>query len=100
MADNSDDLLLDDKSLYDEHNSKWRAPQGVYMNDVDARLRLVRFARILLTISQLISVFLTLIIFIGVMKLIFFTNYETVIMDDGSQLFCTLDDDGAVAVAY
>lgn len=100
MADNSDNLLLDDKSLYSEHNSKWRAPQGVYMNDVDARLRLVRFARILLTVSQLISVFLALIIFIGVMKLVFFTNYETVIMDDGSQLFCTLDDDGAVAVAY
>lgn len=100
MADNSDDLLLDDKSLYDEHNSKWRAPQGVYINDIDARLRLVKYARILLTISQIISVSLTLIIFVGVMKLVFFTNYETVILDDGSQLFCTIDEDGAVAVAY
>lgn len=100
MADNSDDLLLDDKTLYDENNSKWRAPQGVYMNDVDARLRLVRYARIFLTISQIISVSLALIIFVGIVKLVFFTNYETVILDDGSQLFCTLDKDGAVAVAY
>ena len=100
MANNSDDLLLDDETIYNPNNSKWRASQGVYLGDVDARLRLLKHSKMLFAISQGISIFLVLIIFVGVMKLIFFTNYETLIMDDGSQLFCTIDDDGSIAVAY
>ena len=100
MTDKIDNFGLNDESLYDKDNSKWGKPQGLYMNDVDARVRLVKFFRRFLAISQAITLFLALVIFIGVITLIFFTNYESVIMDDGSQLFCTLDKDGTVAIAY
>lgn len=85
---------------YENHQSEWRKPQGTYVNDIDAYKRLsVWLSRILLS-SQLLSLFLMVIIFIGMSYMLLFSNYENVIMDDGSRLFCTILEDDSIGIAY
>lgn len=94
------DLLEDEGDFFYTGNSKWGKPQGSYHTDLDAKKKLKEFYRICLKVSQIITFVLVILIFTAMIKMTFFTTYEIVILDDSSQLFCTLDDDGAVAIAY
>lgn len=85
---------------YDNHQSEWRKPQGIYMTDVDAKKRLVRYLSRLLFGSQLLSLFLMVVLFTGISYMLLFGHYENVIFDDGSRLFCTILEDGTVGIAY
>ena len=85
---------------YQNHQSEWRKPQGIYVNDIDAYKRLSLWLSRILLSSQLLSLFLMVIIFIGMSYMLLFSNYENVIMDDGSRLFCTILEDDSIGIAY
>lgn len=100
----SDNVLLsvleDEGEFFNTGDSQWRKPQGSYHSDLDAKKKLKEFYRISLKVSQIITFVLVVLIFTAMIKMTFFTTYEVVIFDDSSQLFCTLDENGAVAIAY
>lgn len=85
---------------YDNHQSDWRKPQGIYATDVDAHKRLDSFYGKVLMLSQLTSLVLMAIIFLGMSYMLLFGNFENVVMDDGSRLFCTILADGSIGIAY
>lgn len=85
---------------YENHQSEWRKPQGIYVDDVDAHKRLSLWLSRILFGSQLLSLFLMVIIFIGMSYMLLFSNYENVILDDGSRLFCSILEDGSIGIAY
>lgn len=95
-----EELLLDDESIFPPNNSEWRRPQGTYIRDFDALIRLKNFYRKSLVVSEYITYFLTILVLVVLVKLVFFTTYEVTVLDDGSQLFCTIEDDGSIAIAY
>mgnify|MGYP003512564001 CR=1 FL=1 len=85
---------------HSQHNSEWRRPQGIYANDVDAKKRLDNLYRKALVVSQILSLILMLIVFFGMSYMLLFGNFENVILDDGSRLFCTIMADGSVGIAF
>lgn len=85
---------------YDRHDTEWRKPQGIYADDIDARKRLDNLYRRFLVISQILSLALMLIVFFGMGYMLLFGNFENVILDDGSRLFCTIMSDGSVGIAF
>ena len=80
--------------------SEWRKPQGIYIDDIDAKKRLRLWLGRFLIGSQMLSLFLMILLFLGMTLMLASGNYENVIFDDGSRLFCTLLDDGSVGIAY
>ena len=85
---------------YDNHQSEWRKPQGIYVTDVDAHKRLGNWLSRILLGSQVLSLFLIVILFMGMSYMLLFGNYENGILDDGSRLFCTVLEDGSIGIAY
>ena len=85
---------------HDSHQSEWRRPQGIYVNDIDAQKRLSLWLGRILISSQVLSLLLMTLLFIGMTFMLAFGNYENVIFDDGSRLFCTLLEDDSVGIAY
>lgn len=85
---------------YDNHQSEWRKPQGSYITDIDAHKRLNKWLTIILFSSQLVSLALMTLIFICMSYMLLFGNFENVILDDSSRLFCTILEDGSVGIAY
>lgn len=85
---------------YSSHQSEWRKPQGIYVTDVDAKKRLDALYRKVLMTSQVVSLVLMAVIFFGMSYMLLFANFENVVLDDGSRLFCTILKDGSVGIAY
>ena len=85
---------------HNSHQSEWRRPQGSYYGDIDALKRLRMWLGRLLISSQILSLVLMTVLFIGMSFMLISGNYENVIFDDGSRLFCTLLDDDSVGIAY
>lgn len=85
---------------HDSHQSEWRKPQGIYLDDIDAKKRLSLWLGRFLISSQVVSLLLMTLLFIGMTFMLAFGNYENVIFDDGSRLFCTLLEDDSVGIAY
>lgn len=85
---------------YDNHQSEWRKPQGLYNDDIDAHQRLNKGLARAVFASQIFSVFCMTLLIVGLVFLFVSGNYENVIFDDGSLLFCTTLEDGTVGIAY
>lgn len=85
---------------YENHQSDWRKPQGLYVNDIDAHKRLNKMLSKAVLASQAFSLFCMVLLAVGLSFLFLSGNYENVIFDDGSLLFCTTLKDGSVGIAY
>lgn len=85
---------------YESNQSDWRKPQGLYNTDIDAHKRLNQALSKAVFASQLFSSFCMVLLIIGLVFLFVSGNYEKVIFDDGSLLFCTTLEDGTVGLAY
>ena len=87
---------------YDHTNeiSEWRKPQGLYLNDINAKEKLNAFFITAIKISEAVSFILILFIFFGLLAFVFFTNFETVYLSDGSQLGCVVNSDGTTTLVY
>lgn len=87
---------------YDHTNtiSEWRKPQGLYLNDINAKKKLNNVFMTAIKISEAVNFILIIFIFIGLLVFIFFTNFETVYLSDGSQLGCVVNSDGTTTLVY
>lgn len=85
-------MLYVPEPVHNDPNSDWRKQDLDFLADPRALKRQREFGNKAIAILTYINIFLCAAIFIGIIKLLFFTNYETVYIDDGTYHSCVIEN--------
>jgi len=88
-------LYVPESSNTDKY-SRWRKKDYSHLDNPVVKERHLGVLKNILQYSSVLNLILCLIIFLGIINLIFFTNYDYTILDDGTYLNCIIDVNGVV----
>lgn len=86
--------------MHDDKFSKWRRPEQSYLLDPEAKRRQLQLSLLILRASNILNILLALVVMIGIIKLLLFTDYERVVFDDDTYLSCIVEPDGTISTSY
>lgn len=81
-------------------HSKWRKPSSAYLENKRAKLQQLSILKTLTKASSVLNVTLAVCIFFALIALLFFTDYERVVFDDGTYLSCIIEPNGTIVTKY
>lgn len=87
---------------YDNSSSatNWRKPQGLYLRDAYAYREADKFISKHLKYSLWFNFILLVLLFFMLIGFLWFTNFETVYITDGTLTSCIIKEDGSISIAY
>lgn len=88
------------ETMHKDKFSKWRKPEQSYLFDPDAKARQLQLSLLILKASNILNMLLALVVMIGIIKLLLFTDYERVVFDDDTYLSCIVEPDGTISTSY
>lgn len=81
-------------------HSKWRKPSNSYLESKRAKTQQIKILKVLMKAVSTLNVVLAIVVFCALILLVFFTDYERVVFDDGTYLTCILEPDGSIVTKY
>lgn len=88
------------ETMHNDRFSKWRKPEQAYLNDPEAKRRQLQLTTFILKVSGMLNMLLALVVMVGIVKLLLFTDYERVVFDDDTYLTCIVEPDGTISTSY
>lgn len=86
--------------VHSDKFSKWRRPEQSYLFDPEAKRRQWQLSLLILKSSSVLNMLLALVVMVGIIKLLLFTDYERVVFDDDTYLSCIVEPDGTISTSY
>ncbi|MGP5059448.1 hypothetical protein ACTXIV_12190 [Psychrobacter celer] len=81
-------------------HSKWRKPSSSYLENKRAKTQQLSLLKTLIKLSSVLNVALGVCVFCALIMLVFFTDYERIVFDDGTYLSCIIEPDGSIVTEY
>ena len=85
---------------HNDPNSKWRKIDTDFLVQPDILKKQRAINAKIITFFSYIIMFLCTCIFLGIIKLLFFTKYETVYLDDGTYHSCVVGNESVEPYQY
>lgn len=83
-----------------DRHSKWRKPNNAYLDSTRAKTRQLNILKSFTKTLSILNVVIALCIFIALIVLLFFTDFERVVFDDGTYLSCIIEPDGTIVTKF